>query len=297
MAKDIGLFSIAFLPFLAVSLCYNYYRFGSIFETGYSLLAERTGLDFFTGTSLLTGLSGFLISPGKGFFYYSPVAILFFFSIRPFFKKHPELAVCFICIMISYLLFLSKNIYWDGEWAWGLRYLLALTPFFIMPIAEFFEYSIRMKKRFIRMIVYSIFTLSFIIQIAAVSVNFKKYFETLWLIEKVDFTIASGYGVQPIFEPPAETYFDSHRSHIMAQFHFIHDMTGKIKYYKFHEVQEDAPIHEKLKAAPYMNVFDFWWLYEYYVEGGYSGFLTALILFLTAIYSATRLLKTVTRDS
>ena len=62
------LFSIVFLPFVCLNLWYNYYRFGSVFETGYSLIAMKTGLDFFSGTPLLTGLSGLLISPGKGLF-------------------------------------------------------------------------------------------------------------------------------------------------------------------------------------------------------------------------------------
>ena len=175
LIKDVVLFSIAFLPFVCLSLWYNYYRFGSVFETGYELVSERTGLSFFTGTPLLTGLTGFLISPGKGYFYYSPIAVLFFFSIWSFFKKHYWLGVSFIFIIISYLLFLSKNIYWHGDWAWGPRYILVLTPFFVIPIAEVFE-STLWKKKLLRVVVCSILAVSIIIQIAAVSVDFQKYF-------------------------------------------------------------------------------------------------------------------------
>jgi hypothetical protein len=291
MAKDIALFFITFLPFLALSLWYNYYRFGSIFETGYSLLAERTGLDFFTGTSLLTGLSGFLISSGKGFFYYSPVAILFFFSIKPFIKKHLAPAVCFICLIVSYLLFLSKNIYWHGDHAWGPRYILTLTPFFIMPLAEFFDSSKWLKKKFIKLFAYSIFTMSFIIQIAAVSVNFEKYFVNLSFEENVEFTKASGYGVQPIVEPPIETYFDWHRSPIIAQFRFIQSIVERINYYEYYELPDDASISEIIKVAPYLNVFDFWWVYIYFISGSYSGFIVALTLLLLAVYNGLRLRK------
>jgi hypothetical protein len=291
MARDIGLFSIAFLPFLAVSLWYNYYRFGSIFETGFSLWAARHGLDFFMGTPLLTGLSGFLISPGKGFFYYSPVAILFFFSIKPFFKKHPELAVCFICIIVSYLLFLSKNIYWHGDWAWGPRYLLALTPFYIMPISEFFDSRRWVEKRFFKLIISSIFVVSFVIQIAAVSVNFEKYFVYLKFEKKVIFTVSHADGVPSVKEPPAETYFDWHRSPIIAQFRFIHSIVKRINYYEFYELPEDASINAIIKMAPYLNIFDFWWVYLYFISGGYSGFFVALILLLLAVYNGLRLRK------
>ena len=62
LTKKIILFFIVFSPFLALTFWYNFYRFGSIFETGYSLMSERLGLDFFTGTPIWVGLSGFLLS-------------------------------------------------------------------------------------------------------------------------------------------------------------------------------------------------------------------------------------------
>ena len=38
-----------------------------------------------------------------------------------------------------------------------------------------------------------------------------------------------------------------------------------------------------------INVLDFWWLYNYFLDGNYSGFITALLLLLIAIYCASRL--------
>ena len=110
MTRDIVLFSIVFLPFLGLSLWYNYYLFGSIFETGYQLISTRCGIDFFTGTSLLTGQQGFLVSPGKGFFYYSPVAVLFFFSIKGFIKRHKGLGISFISFAIYTAVKLRKAV-------------------------------------------------------------------------------------------------------------------------------------------------------------------------------------------
>jgi hypothetical protein len=294
IVQDIVLFFIAFLPFLGLSLWYNHYRFGSIFETGYSLMATRAGINFFTGTSLLTGISGFLISPAKGFFYYSPVTMLFFFSIRSFIKKHPGLGVSFIFIMLSYLLFLSKNIYWHGDWAWGPRYILVITPFLIVPIAELFDSDTWRGKNLLRVVVYSILAVSLVIQIAAVSVDFNKYFINLRIEENVKFTVAQGDGIQPIVEPPIETYFNWHRSPLLSQFRFIYEIAGKIKDYKYLEPPENATLVEKIKTEPIINVFDFWWLYEYFKDGSYYGFISALLLVLLAIYSATKIWKTVT---
>jgi 4-amino-4-deoxy-L-arabinose transferase-like glycosyltransferase len=296
LANNIILFSLVLLPFIALNLWYNYYRFGSVFETGYSLIAARTGIDFFTGTPLLTGIRGFLISPGKGFFYYSPVAILFFFSIKSFIKKHPGLGFSFIIIMVSYLLFLSKNIYWHGDWAWGPRYILALTPFFIIPLAELFDSDIWLKENLRRLALSSIFILSLIVQIAAVSVDFNKYFFDLMIEEKVEFTIVHGDGIQPIREPPDETYFDWRKSPILSHFRFIYKMIGNIKDYRYSMPPEDASVVEKIKADPTMNVFDFWWVYRYFLDNNYSGFIVALLLFLVIIFYASRLWR-VLRDS
>lgn len=296
IVQDIVLFFIAFLPFLGLSLWYNHYRFGSVFETGYSLIAARTGVGHFTGTSLLTGISGFLISPAKGFFYYSPVAILFFFSIRSFIKKHPGLGVSFILIMISYLLFLSKYLYWHGDWAWGPRFILVLTPFFIIPIAELFDSDIWKKKKFIKIGVYFIFAVSLVIQLAAVSVDFNKYFINLQIEENVKFTVAQGDGIQPIVEPPIETYFNWHRSPLLSQFRFIYKTAGNMKDYRYSKPPQDATMNEMLKTDPFYNVFDFWWVYIYFLEKSYLGFIVALILLLSAIYAAIRLWKTATRN-
>jgi hypothetical protein len=291
LIKGVILFSIAFLPFVCLSLWYNYYRFGSIFETGYQLVAERTGLSFFTGTPLLTGLSGLLISPGKGFFYYSPVAILFFFSIKFFIKRHRGLAISFILIMLSYLIFISKNVYWHGDWAWGPRYLLTLTPFIIIPIAEIFDSDTWSKKKLLRIAVYSILILSLIIQIAAVSVDYKKHLTKLRFEENLNFSVVRSEELQPIVEPPPEIYFDLKRSALLVQFVYIYEIFSNMKDFKYSKPVEGTIVAEKMKAAPFYNVFDFWWLYKYFVDGSYSGFYVALILLILAIYAATRLWK------
>ncbi len=258
LIREISLFSIPFLPFVVLSLWYNFYRFGSIFETGYTLMATRLGLDFFTGTSLLTGLCGFIFSPGKGFFYYSPVAVLFFFSINLFTRKHRYVSFGFILVISLYLIFLSRNIYWHGDWAWGPRYVLVITPFLIIPIAGLLD-SPLLEKSFIRIAVFSIFAIGLFIQLAAVSVDFQKYFINLQLEEKIRFERVSGQGVQSIVEPPNETYFQWKRSPILNQIRFIYEMPYSMKNYMYSENQ--SAFHTSMGY----NVFDFWWLFALYM--------------------------------
>lgn len=293
VTRNILLFSLSFLPFIGLILWYNYYRFGSIFETGFGLMAKHLGVDFFTGTPLLTGLCGFLASPGQGFFYYSPIAILFFFSMRPFYRRHPMTAISFILIIISYPLFYAKNEYWHGASSWGPRYIFAVTPFLIIPIAELFDSPMWSTKKILKMLVYVLFAISLIVQLAAVSVHPNKYYLYLQVEENVKFKKVSGDGVQPIFHPPSEIYFDWRMSPILVHFKFIREIYRNIKDYKYIEPQKEATPLEKIKTSLEMNVFDFWWLDKYFVYGSYVGFFTALFLLLIAVISASRLWKSV----
>lgn len=287
-AKDIFLFFIVLIPFIVLIFWYNHYRFGSLFESGYALMAARLGVDYFSGTSLLAGIRGFLASPGKGFFYYSPITVLFFFSIRSFSKKYPVTALCFILLMLSYLLLYSKYLFWHGASGWGPRFLFMITPYLIIPIAELFDSADWRAKKSLRVFVYTVFAVSLIVQLASVSVSPNKYRHYLQLDEKVKFSVAAGDGVQPIVGPPLETYFDWNLSPILTQFKFIREMTLNLKEYTHVQPSKVTLTVETIRSAPEMNVFDFWWLYRYVIEGSYSGFFAALLLLFISLFSATR---------
>ena len=111
--------------------------------------------------------------------------------------------------------------------------------------------------------------------------------------ENVKFTVAYGDGVKPIIEPPPETYFDWSKSPILAQFKYIVEIEEKIKDYKYSELPTDAMLVDRIKIAPWFNVFDFWWLYRYILEQRYSGFIVAMFMFLLAMFSLSRLWKAV----
>ena len=274
LLRKMSIFMLVLLPFAGLVLWYNLYRFGSIYETGFQLLAVKSGLDFFSGTPFLTGLNGFLVSPGKGFFYYSPIAIFFFFSIIPFYKKHPSAAISFILLILSYLFYLSRNIYWHGDWAWGPRYLLAITPFIILPITELLD-SVRWRKKTNFIItVYAVFALSILIQILAISVHFYNYFYRLQIDQNVQFTIVKGEGIPEIDEPPTDVHFTWANSPILFQLKDIKRIGTEIKKYRYVESSQNATEYEKIKAYPSMHLFDFWWIYSYYVNHSYAGIIT-----------------------
>ncbi len=290
--RNIAIFSLSFLPFMGIILFYNYDRFGSVFESGFGLMAKRLGIDFFTGTPLMIGLAGFLVSPGQGFFYYTPIAILFFFSIRSFSKKYPAHTLCFILLMTAYLLFYSKNIFWHGDSTWGPRYLFAITPFFIIPAAELFDSQIRAKIN-IKLLVSTLFAISLVVQFAGISVHSTAYWRYLANEEHVKLEKVSGDGVQSIVYPPSECYFDWHMSSILIQFKLVHRMIGDLIENTHAHPFKGTLTAETNKPEPGMYVFDFWWVYLYFIEGSYSGFIAALLILFISVFSAARIWKAV----
>ena len=144
--------------------------------------------------------------------------------------------------------------------------------------------------------VYVLFAVSLFIQIAAVSVDFNKYFFHSIIEEKVAFTSIYGKGVHPIFEPPAERYFDWSKSPILAQFKFISQISGDIRDYKYEQHQEVTMTQKTVKAEPFMHVFDYWWLSQYFTMNSSSGFIIAGALLLLSAYAGIKLLNVVIRD-
>lgn len=291
--NDLLLFCLALSPFLLIIAWYNFIRFGSPLETGYGLQAERLNLDFFTGTPLLTGLAGFLTSPGKGFFFYSPIALLYFFSLKPFVRRHPGLAGCFIMTVMTYLLFMSKNVYWHGDSAWGPRYLFVATPYLIIPIAEIFDSPAWLIKVHYRRAVFYLLAISIVIQLAAVSVHPYKYFVWLDQTKKTEFTVAQGNGAQPIIEPSGKTYFNWHLSPIAAQFRFVWEIATSMKNYRYSEPPEK---YGGIETMPGMHMFDYWWVYNYHIKHSLSGFFASIALLIYAIYCSIKLRKLVLID-
>jgi 4-amino-4-deoxy-L-arabinose transferase-like glycosyltransferase len=291
--KKITVIFLTVAPFIALNICYNFYRFGTPFETGHNLMANRLRVHYFSGTPFMTGFLGLLASPGKGFFFYTPVATLFFLAIRTFSKKHKLLTCSLILAATAYLIFYSKNLYWHGSNGWGPRYLFVITPLLILPLSALFDSSSWHQRPHYRKIVYVMLTVSVIIQLASVAVRPEKYFIYLQTEKSVNFRVAEGNGVQPIIEPPPETYFNWRLSPILTQFGFMREAAQQMKEYQYVEPPAKAGYWENIEGQPWMHVVDFWWVYKYYVEKNASGFVVAILLVFIALYSAVKLNKAI----
>jgi hypothetical protein len=117
--------------FVALSLWYNYARYGLILET------RATVSDF--STPLFVGLHGLLLSSGKSFFIYAPITLLGLVSMRALWKTHKREAWLLLGLFAANLLLIAKFRYWGGEGSWGPRYLTLVLPCLVLPIGSLLE--------------------------------------------------------------------------------------------------------------------------------------------------------------
>ena len=115
---------------------FNWLRFGSPLNFGYG------GVDRFefSGWSILQGLVGLLLSPGRSIFVYSPILLLALPGAFLFMKKETVLTTACLVMVISYTLALSCWRGWHGGLAWGARSLLPIVPvlgFLAAPVLDY----------------------------------------------------------------------------------------------------------------------------------------------------------------
>lgn len=115
--------ALALVPLLAWVLLqqFNAWRFGEADLTaGYGHQAE--GVAF--GTPLLVGLHGFLASPGKGMFFFSPALLL---GVWGWLRAPAGWNWLKALVLLGYLPFfvaMAKWQNWDGGWCWGPRHIV-----------------------------------------------------------------------------------------------------------------------------------------------------------------------------
>lgn len=113
---------------LLIHMFINYLKFGDY-------LVLRPGITPEWWVSPLTGLYGYLFSPGRSIFLYSPPLILSLYSFLPFYRRYQREAILIGLISIIYLILFSSYSHWHGDWCWGPRHLLLLVPLWSIPLA------------------------------------------------------------------------------------------------------------------------------------------------------------------
>jgi hypothetical protein len=162
------------LPIVAagvVVLWYNYIRFGSFGETGYGQYGTMSAFS----TPLYVGVYGMLLSSGKGFFWFTPLAILGVMAFRKFAEQYRREAFLFGAVVAANLLLFAKFLAWGGEGSWGPRYLVPITPFLLLPIG----FLLKTGSKSIKHWFHGLVTAGFLVQLAGISIYCGTYYREI----------------------------------------------------------------------------------------------------------------------
>lgn len=117
-------FAAAGIPAVLLSTAYNFYWYSTLLG-GYSLMAQAMAL-----RDIPNGAAGLLLSPNRGLFVFTPVALLGILGlVRSFrrFPREPYLPLLAIAATIHFLL-ISGFREWVGGWSFGPRYITDVLP-------------------------------------------------------------------------------------------------------------------------------------------------------------------------
>ena len=115
---------------VAVTLWWNWYRFGNVLETGYQAVFTAMGQRMFEPSELPLHMVALLLSPGRGLLLYAPVLLWALWNIKSLTTlASAGFVVLAGLLFIANLLFFSAYTVWWGGFGWGPRFLVAPTVF------------------------------------------------------------------------------------------------------------------------------------------------------------------------
>jgi hypothetical protein len=146
----------------------NAYLHGSPFEFGYPSAAEGgKALNTFE-TPLGTGLLGFLVSPGKSIFLFSPPILLALLGLPRLWRRDRGLAVLAAAAPVVYLLFFATYTQWEGGYCYGPRYLVPALALLGLGIGP----ALKEASRNTRLLAIAVFVAGFFVQAVGSATSF-----------------------------------------------------------------------------------------------------------------------------
>jgi hypothetical protein len=151
---------------LLLLMVYNYHSFGVL------LAAPFSDMEGFT-TPIWLGLSGLVLSPGKGLLWYVPLTWLLIPALIIGLRSRndqPErwLALGVLCTL---LILYSAWFDWAGGRSWGPRFLVPAIPMLIVLLAPLLTWIRQPQRSLARWLVVAVFVLSLLAQLPAVFAN------------------------------------------------------------------------------------------------------------------------------
>jgi hypothetical protein len=146
----------------------NHYLFGDPFDFGYPSVSDGGKNMNSFDTPLLTGLRGFLISPGKSVFLFAPPILLAIAGLRKLARLDRGLAVVAGALPVVYLLFYATFTQWEGGFCVGPRYLVPAISVMCLGLGPMLENA----GPEIRRVAIGLFTAGFCVQAINMATSF-----------------------------------------------------------------------------------------------------------------------------
>jgi hypothetical protein len=167
------------LPVAAVivfQLWYDYYRYGSLLSTGYSQQSRGHGFD----TPVLQGLDLLLRSPGRGFFWSSPILLLALPGMVTLYRRTHPIAIAIAVAVIGRFLFFAHWWIPGGGVAWGPRLLFPVTALLAIPAGDFVQHVTAWHTARSRHVAWTAITLLGIVSAAVAGLSIVIGYEKYW---------------------------------------------------------------------------------------------------------------------
>ncbi|MCB9138455.1 MAG: hypothetical protein H6642_08925 [Caldilineaceae bacterium] len=204
-------------------LLYNNVRFGNPLDTGYHF---DSGEGF--TNPFLSGFWGLMFSPYRGVFWHTPLLIGSLLAAPAFLRRHRREGYAIAALSVVLISLYSFWWMWWGGFAWGPRFLVPLTPLWVLVLAPYVQKYVNIVTRLparrwiaalgVRgMSVVILALLSFLVQIGAVAQNYVNYEIVLRSLYPTDWADPLKYG------PPNQSLRDLLLSPVFGQFRLMRE--------------------------------------------------------------------------
>ncbi len=120
-------------------LCYNYYRFGAYFESGYGLYYRQVSLPFFSLNGAPARALVLLFSPYRGIFLFAPVLLFPVIAMSLNWRRLSAVEWGGIAAMLGAFILNAGFYYWNAGHSWGPRLLIAPILLLSPLLCRFFQ--------------------------------------------------------------------------------------------------------------------------------------------------------------
>ncbi len=153
---------------VAGSMYFNYLRFGSVLQFGYTEDRARFVLD---AAQIAKAIAGYLLSPALSVFVFAPPLILALAVGRKAYRRWPLETTTLTLAAVAHLLMIASNKTWSGDLSYGPRYMLE-SIVLLMPLTlPAIEMAVdRASSRAAIAVAATVF-LGFVVQLIGVSVD------------------------------------------------------------------------------------------------------------------------------